>query len=652
MSRTVVSNVQVLTAGTRYDQEQAKRRQAAAVHRRDAGRACRPTPSASRSRPTKARSRWRCATRSTSSRTTTKGIKLAALMPGTGPEAGTGRAERIAWCPPPSRRRRRRSPPVPSDLQGRNHPRREAVGRGGALNMRIHAEPIGQRPVGRSGGGCDGRDPRSLYAAQAAPPLAPVAAGGTERRDAERRAPRIAHRGTIDGADTDFDITRIAVTNPAIADAVVVQPREMLVDGKAPGTISLIVWGGDAARAVRPRRRAADRGARAAASQLFPGETISGDDQRRRDRPVGHACRATQVMLRAGRGGASRGVRKANVINMLQVPGGSDAQQVMLQVRIAEVNRKRAHGAGRRRSSPAPAASSGWIGRATDAAVPGAGRSTAAERAGVQRLPEPLPVQHQVERGHADRALKQTGYFQSLAEPNLIAYNGQEASFLAGGEFPVPIVQRRHRQVSMQFKEFGVRLNFTPTIAGDLIRLKVRPEVSSLDFNNGVTLAGLPHSGADDAARRNRSRAARRPVVRDRRADRQHRADRRRGDPDPEPAADHRHLFKSKADRKERTELLVLITPRLVRPLNPGRGAAAADDAGTVPAARRRSSATQLQGGGGTVDAPRAGQRTASTDTRGLTDRRSAGGCNAAFIAGSRLNGRDAHPSGAGACWC
>ena len=87
------------------------------------------------------------------------------------------------------------------------------------------------------------------------------------------------------------------------------------------------------------------------------------------------------------------------------------------------------------------------------------------------------------------KALKTKGYFQSLAEPNLIAYNGQEASFLAGGEFPVPVVQGdAGNAVTVMFKEFGIRLNFKPTIAGDVIRLKVRPEVSSLDFNNGVTL--------------------------------------------------------------------------------------------------------------------------------------------------------------------
>src|SRR4029453_12566171 len=87
--------------------------------------------------------------------------------------------------------------------------------------------------------------------------------------------------------------------------------------------------------------------------------------------------------------------------------------------------------------------------------------------------------------GAVVKALESKGFFQSLAEPNLIAYNGQEASFLAGGEVPVPIVQGATGTVSVLFKEFGVRLTFRPTIAGDTIRLKVRPEVSALDFNNG-----------------------------------------------------------------------------------------------------------------------------------------------------------------------
>ena len=101
------------------------------------------------------------------------------------------------------------------------------------------------------------------------------------------------------------------------------------------------------------------------------------------------------------------------------------------------------------------------------------------------------------------KALSNKGLFQSLAEPNLIATNGKEASFLAGGEYPYPVVQSGSgsNSVTITFKEFGVRLSFTPTVlGGDLIHLKVKPEVSSLDFANSVTIDGFRVPALVDAA--------------------------------------------------------------------------------------------------------------------------------------------------------
>ena len=92
------------------------------------------------------------------------------------------------------------------------------------------------------------------------------------------------------------------------------------------------------------------------------------------------------------------------------------------------------------------------------------------------------------------RALQTRGLFQSLAEPNLVAESGKEASFLAGGEFPIPVAQGiggGNWRSPSQFKEFGIRLNFTPTVNGDRVHLKVRPEVSTLDFGNAVVLQGF-----------------------------------------------------------------------------------------------------------------------------------------------------------------
>ncbi len=94
--------------------------------------------------------------------------------------------------------------------------------------------------------------------------------------------------------------------------------------------------------------------------------------------------------------------------------------------------------------------------------------------------------------GAVVKALQGKGVFQSLAEPNLIALNGKEASFLAGGEFPYPVPTGNFGSFTIHFKEFGVRLNFTPTVlGGDLINLKIKPEVSSLDFNNAIVLEGF-----------------------------------------------------------------------------------------------------------------------------------------------------------------
>ena len=171
--------------------------------------------------------------------------------------------------------------------------------------------------------------------------------------------------------------------------------------------------------------------------------------------------------------------------------------------------------------------------------------------------------------GAAIKALEQKGLFQSLAEPNLIAYNGQEASFLAGGEIPVPVVQGNTGSVTIQFKEFGVRLTFTPTIAGDMIRLKVTPEVSTLDFANGVTLGGFripalsTRRAQTDVELRDGQSFAIAGLLDNQAQD----------DTAAIPLLSKLpivgYLFKSKAERSKQTELMVLITPRLVRPLNP-----------------------------------------------------------------------------------
>src|SRR5688572_3922916 len=293
-----------------------------------------------------------------------------------------------------------------------------------------------------------------------------------------------AGRSTV--LNTTFDVTRIAVTNPAIADAVVVQPREVLIDCKAAGTVSLIVWGQNERRqydiVVDPGVTALQQ----TFQQLFPGEDlrVSMNDE---SIILTGKVSSNAVMLRAGE--IAEGMSsKTSVINLLQLPGGSESQQVMLQVRIAEVNRKAMQELGVNFFMNRPDA----VGRVTTQQFSAPGFDDG-KRDGLLfgDFLNLFFFNRKEGLGAVIKALEQKGLFQSLAEPNLIAYNGQEASFLAGGEFPVPIVQGATGSVTIMFKEFGVRLTFKPTIAGDVIRLKVRPEVSSLDFNNGITLEGF-----------------------------------------------------------------------------------------------------------------------------------------------------------------
>ena len=188
---------------------------------------------------------------------------------------------------------------------------------------------------------------------------------------------------------------------------------------------------------------------------------------------------------------------------MLQLPGGSESQQVMLQVRVAEVNRRAVQELGVNFFSTRPDAT----GPGDDAAVLGA-RLRRRQDGGLVfsdflnlfffNRKEGLGVVDQGARAEGPLPVARRAEPDRLQRP--------------GGELPrrrrVPGAGRAGRDaatVTIMFKEFGVRLNFKPTIAGDVIRLKVRPEVSSLDFNNGITLAGLPRC-------RRSSRAAPRPT--------------------------------------------------------------------------------------------------------------------------------------------
>ena len=288
-------------------------------------------------------------------------------------------------------------------------------------------------------------------------------------------------------------ITRVSLTRPEIADAMTTAPQQLLIHGKMPGTISMFVW--ERSGAIRRYNVIVSRDLSELTEQmkqLFPGEPISVVSNGK-DLVISGTVSSKYVVEKAADVAAGYVEKKENVVNLLKQQEGIAANQVLLRVRFAEVSRNALTELGSSFFTGANGYKD-WMGRTTTEQFAAPAFDT--DKGGLV-FSDFLNVflfntKHQL--GTVIRALQTKGLFQSLAEPNLIAENGKEASFLAGGEYPYPVAQvsSGSTAITIQFKEFGIRLNFTPTITGpDLIHLKVRPEVSSLDFANAITLQGF-----------------------------------------------------------------------------------------------------------------------------------------------------------------
>jgi pilus assembly protein CpaC len=273
---------------------------------------------------------------------------------------------------------------------------------------------------------------------------------------------------------------------------MVTSPQQLLLHGKAPGTISMFVWdrsGGISRYEVIVQRDLSELAARL--SQLFPGENITVASNGT-DVVLSGSVSGKYAMDKAAEVAAGYVEKKEDVVNLLKQQEGMASRQVLLRVRFAEVSRSALTELGV--SLAANGVNDGrWFGRTTTQQF----GAPAWDEDGKFIFSDFLNLflfDSKNEIAGVVRALQNKGLFQSLAEPNLVAEDGKEASFLAGGEYPYPVVQGQSggTSISIQFKEYGVRLNFTPTIVGtDLVKLKVRPEVSSLDFANAVTLEGF-----------------------------------------------------------------------------------------------------------------------------------------------------------------
>jgi pilus assembly protein CpaC len=273
---------------------------------------------------------------------------------------------------------------------------------------------------------------------------------------------------------------RISTADPTIAEAINLSPTEIMINGKGLGSTTLIVW---EAGNVNPRLYAVEVTIDTPAlerylREVLPGEqiavtasgnsvTLSGTVQ-----DPNSVDRALEI---------ARGTGVALVVNNLRAP---PAVQVMLKVRVAEINRSNIKDFASQLSTLNPDeldADGNWF------------AETISDGLIRVLLSNPNANAQAIIQASIDR-----GVLRSLAEPNLLTLPGREASFLAGGEFPYPTVQAGaagatgQTAVTITFREFGVKLKFTPNITqSGAIRLKVAPEVSSLDFANGLTVSGF-----------------------------------------------------------------------------------------------------------------------------------------------------------------
>jgi pilus assembly protein CpaC len=322
-------------------------------------------------------------------------------------------------------------------------------------------------------------------------PPAPVPAGQSTESEAPQTLHLLVGRSIV--ISSPARIKRISLADPNIAEAIVVSTTQVLVNGKIPGGVSLIIWDeADQSQAFEVSVDIDVLGLSQKIHEVFPTEDV-------------HIETSRDVVMLSGRISSAPVADKIlevvknatpKVTSLMQVPLAPKGE-ILLQVRFANVNRSAVQQLGLNILSLPGAKNVGTISTQQFAPPQLVNSSNGANSAiGLSDLLNIFIFRPDINLAATIKALQAQNVLQILAEPNLMTESGKDASFLAGGEFPIPILQNSggggFAGITIQFKEFGVRLNFTPTLTPDgLIHLKVKPEVSSLDFTNALTIQGF-----------------------------------------------------------------------------------------------------------------------------------------------------------------
>ncbi|MFA6147081.1 MAG: type II and III secretion system protein family protein [bacterium] len=375
--------------------------------------------------------------------------------------------------------------------------------------------------------------------------------------------------------DSSLDIRRVSIGKPEIADVTVVTPKQLMVTGKAPGQTTLIYWTAAGVPTSVDVNVWVENGVRKGLEKIVPGEKFE-------------MSGTPETMILTGSVSTETAQRRLvesakaytkNVVDLLAV---ERVEQIMLQVRVAEVDRNVVKELGFGFMTDGNQTGRGLL-NAGNSFNPFFGELNTNKLGGVDGKGPNVSFSDAVNLFVAKpglfpkfaafvRALNDRGALKVLAEPNLVVSNGAEGKFLAGGEFPVVFnTGNGSSSTSVVYKEFGVRLNFQPKIAPNgEIQLKLAQEVSELDFTNAVILSGfripaLRSRKAESSLQLADGQTFALAGLIDNKISKQVSKVPLLGDI-PILGA----LFRSTRYQNSETELVILVTPKIVRPLEKG----------------------------------------------------------------------------------
>lgn len=293
-------------------------------------------------------------------------------------------------------------------------------------------------------------------------------------------------------------VVRIVVGTGGYADSTAISPTQVLVNGVKAGETTLILWDMGGGRqffnvTVRPSTyEMSDKleGVRRELRIALPGQNIMVNEEggtlflRGTADDLISSDRAVTIASIAGK-----------VVNLLNVKVPAQQPQILLKVRFASMDRSKGKQMGVNLFSTG---FGNTIGSTSTGQYSQPNVLTSGTGGGIATVANDLNLfafYPGINLGATIQALASKGMIQILAEPNVLTENGKQASFLAGGQFPYPVIQSAGTggavPITIQFREYGIRLSFLPTITPrGTIRLQVAPEVSALDYANAVTVAG------------------------------------------------------------------------------------------------------------------------------------------------------------------